>query len=232
VTAGWGSFLLAFAVFFASHAIPARPPVRRRIVAALGERGYLAAYVAVSLAVLAWLIVAAGRAPYVELWAFAPWQLWVPNIAMPIVCLLAAYGTAVPNPFSFGGRGNDRFDPDAPGITGVTRHPLLWAIGLWAVAHLVANGDLAHAVLFGTFAVFALLGMVMLDRRARRRLGAAEWRRLSARTGAVPLAALTAGRWRPRGWPSAARLAVAAAAWGLFLALHPALIGVSPLPAP
>lgn len=227
---GWLPFALAFAAFFASHAVPARPPVRRRLVALMGERGYLAAYVGMSLLVLAWLIVEAGRAPYVGLWSFAPWQLWVPNLAMPVVCLLAAFGTAAPNPFSFGGRAVHRFDPEAPGIAGLTRHPLLWALALWSLAHLVPNGDLAHALLFGVFAGFALLGMRMLDRRARRRMGEAEWRRLAARTSLLPGAALLSGRWRPAAPPQAGRLAIAAAAWALLLALHPAVIGVSPLP--
>ena len=151
---------------------------------------------------------------------------------MPVVCLLAAYGTAAPTPFSFGGRGNERFDPEAPGIAGVARHPLLWAIALWAGSHLVANGDLAHAILFGTFAGFALLGMRMLDRRGQGRRGEAEWRRLAARTSLLPGAALVSGRWRPRGAPSVLRLAVAMLAWVALLLLHPPVIGVSPLPLP
>lgn len=227
---GWIAFAAAFAVFLASHAVPARPPVRRALVARLGARGYLAAYVAVSLFALGWLIVAAGRAPVVILWFQQPWMLWVPNLAMPAACLLIAFGVVAPNPLSFGGRGAERFDPDRPGIVGLARHPLLWALALWSGAHVVPNGDLAHVLLFGLFAGFSLAGMPMLDRRLRRRFGPAEWRRLAARSSTLPLAAALSGRWRPLGRPDPLRLALAALLWLGLLAAHPAVIGVRAAP--
>lgn len=226
----WLEFAAAFAVFMGSHAVPARPGLRARLTALLGETGYLAAYVAVSLATLAWVIVAAGRAPVVVLWYTAPWMLWVPALVMPAVCLLIAFAVAAPNPLSFGGARSDRYDPEHPGIAGVARHPLLWALALWSVAHLVANGDLAHAALFGSFAAFSLAGMAAIDRRMQRRLGADTWRRLAARTSAFPLVALATGRWRPENRPSVWRLAVGVALWLGLLALHPPVIGVSALP--
>jgi uncharacterized membrane protein len=58
--------------------------------------------------------------------------------------------------------------------------PLLLA--LWSGAHVAPNGDVAHVVLFGLFAGFALAGMGMADRRKRRLMGDAEWTRLAART--------------------------------------------------
>lgn len=227
---GWGEMAAAFGVFLVSHAVPARPPVRTRMVGRLGRRGYLIGYIGVSLAALAWLIAAAGDAPYVPLWPWAPWQRWVPNLVMPVVCLLIAFGAAAPNPLSFGGRDNAAFDPQRPGIVGVTRHPLLWALVLWAAAHVVPNGDLAHVLLFGGFTGFALLGMAMLDRRRRRTLGAAEWQRLAARTALVPGAGVLRGTVPgPRG-PVLPRLALAVGLWLALLAAHPTVIGVSPLP--
>ena len=59
---GWLDLAMAFVLFLASHSLPARPAVRSRLVAALGEAGYLVLYSAVSLLALTWLIVAAGRA--------------------------------------------------------------------------------------------------------------------------------------------------------------------------
>ncbi|MGI3213458.1 NnrU family protein, partial [Roseovarius tibetensis] len=60
---GWVEFAAAYTVFFLSHAIPVRPPVRPWLQARLGRAGFTAAYSALSLAVLAWLIAAAARAP-------------------------------------------------------------------------------------------------------------------------------------------------------------------------
>jgi uncharacterized membrane protein len=226
---GWGEFLAAFGIFLLSHVLPARPALRRPCAAALGERNYLALYSLASLAALAWLVAAAGRAPHVTLWEMTPWQYWVPNLAMPLACLLAAFGLGAPNPLSFGGRAAG-FDPERPGIAGLARHPLLWAIALWAAAHAVPNGDLAQALLFGGFAGFALLGMRMIDHRRRRQLGEAAWAQLAARTSFWPGAALLSGRWRPAGFPDPWRLAAAALLWLGLLLLHAPVIGVAPLP--
>ncbi|MFZ5739110.1 MAG: NnrU family protein [Pseudomonadota bacterium] len=228
---GWTEFVAAFAVFLLSHAIPARPTVRARLVGALGERGFLIAYSIESLVVLTWLIVAAGRAPFVELWPFETWQMWAPNLALPLACQLAAFGIGAANPLSFGGDPRKSFDPEHPGVLGIVRHPLLWAIGLWAGAHAVPNGDLAHVLLFGFFALIALLGMTIIDRRKRRQFGAARWAELAARTSFWPFAALISGRFRPQRWRiSLLRFGIGVAAWLSLLLLHPLVIGVSPLP--
>lgn len=226
---GWGEFASAFAVFLLSHAIPARPAVRRKLASLLGERGYLLVYSLVSVAVLAWLIAAAGRAPFVLLWPYAAWQAWLVNLVMPVACLLVAFGIGAPNPLSFGGTARG-FDPAHPGIVGVARHPLLVALALWAGAHAVANGNLAHLLLFGSFAAFAILGMRIIDRRKRRQMGEAEWARLAARSSFWPFAALISGRWRPGAAPGLRRVALGLLLWLVLLAVHPPVIGVSPLP--
>lgn len=40
-----------------------------------------------------------------------------------------------------------------------TAHPMLWAITLWALVHLLANGDLAGLLLFGSFGLYSLYAM-------------------------------------------------------------------------
>jgi uncharacterized membrane protein len=228
--AGWGEMSVAFAAFFASHILPARPAVRRVLHARLGAAAYAALYSLVSLAILGWLIEAARNAPRVQLWDFELWQLWAPNLVMPFVCLLIAFGLLAPNPFSIAGRGS-AFDPARPGIAGVTRHPLLLAITLWAAAHMIPNGDLAHVILFGLFAVFGVIGMAALDRRRRREWGEAVWAERAAKTSLIPFAAVLSGRLRLSEYaPNPARLAAALALYLSLLAMHPMLIGVSPLP--
>jgi uncharacterized membrane protein len=226
---GWGEFSTAFAAFLLSHALPARPVVRRRLARKLGERGYLLGYSLLSVALLAWLFIAAGRAPFVMLWPYAAWQAWVANVAMPAVCLLIAFAIGAPNALSFGGTARG-FEPEHPGIAGVARHPLLLALALWAGVHSLANGNLAHLLLFGGFAAFAFLGMAIIDRRKRRQMGEGEWARLAARTSFWPLGALFSGRWRPRAAPDMRRLLLGLLLWLALLALHRPVIGVSPWP--
>lgn len=229
----WIEFAASMVLFLLSHILPARPRVRARLVRWLGEAGYLVGYVALSVGMLAWLIHSTGRLPYIHLWDFSLWQLWVPNLIMPFVCLLAAFGVGAPNPLSIAGGDPARFDPERPGIAGVTRHPILWALGLWSASHMVPNGDLAHLLLFGSFTLFALIGMVALDIRLRRRYGHEAWARMAARTSLVPLLASVTGRWRLAltvGRSFWVRFLMAAVAYALLILLHPPVIGVSPLP--
>lgn len=220
---GWLEFAAAYAAFFITHSVPVRAPLRPLLQTALGRRGFTLGYSALSLVALAWLIIAAGRAPFVPLWDWAPWQVHVPLIAMLPVCLILALAIARPNPFSFGGARNDLFDPARPGIVRLHRHPLLLALVLWATAHAVPNGDLAHLILFGTFAVFATLGTRLVDRRRQREMGDT-WQKLGREDASTPL------------WPTsltgddALRLVAGLVLYAALIWLHPAVIGVSPLP--
>ncbi len=218
---GWGEYGLAFAAFFLTHSVPVRPPFRPWAVARLGAAGFGLAYSALSLAVLVWLVVAAGRAPYVALWNWAPWQNHVVLAVMLPVCLILSLALFRPNPFSFGGARNARFDPAHPGIVRVTRHPLLLALALWSAAHILPNGDLAHVILFGTFAVFAILGTRLVDRRRRREMGQ-RWHDLRA--------AVAASRAMPHfTGDTALRVLAGLLLYAALIWLHPMVIGVDPL---
>lgn len=214
----WLVFATAFAAFLLTHTIPLRPTIRSRLRQALGRRGFTLAYSALSLAALGWLIAAAGRAPHVPLWNWSPWQHFVPLVVMLPVCLILSLALARPNPFSFGGAWNESFDPARPGIVRLHRHPLLLALVLWAAAHVVPNGNLAHVILFGTFAGFAMLGQPLIDRRKRREMGA-DWDRIRAEIRRAPPLPLPASR-----------VAAGLALYLLLIGAHPRLFGVSPLP--
>lgn len=225
MTTGWLPFAGALAVFVLSHAVAVRPAVKGRLVGALGAPGFAVAYSALSVAALALVIVTAARAPYVPLWSRAPWHNHVVLAAMVPVCLLAGLAIGRPNPFSFGGSGNGRFDAARPGVVRWTRHPLLVALALWAAAHTLANPDVAHAGMFAALAAFSLLGMAMIDRRTQRIMGADAWHDLRRAVAAGPLVP------RPASAAGAAlRVAAGLLLYVLLILLHPTVIGVSPLP--
>ena len=48
-------------------------------------------------------------------------------------------------------------------VVGVIRHPQLTAVKLWAVAHLIVNGDSASLLLFGGLLVWAVLEVVIIN---------------------------------------------------------------------
>lgn len=223
----WFLFAAALGLFLVSHRIPALTGTKARLEAALGPRGYALAFSAVSLGLLYAVIVTAGRVPYVELWPPSGWSRWAVNLAMPVAAVLAALGVGAANPFAFEGRAAG-FNPERPGIAGLTRQPLLWALVLWSGAHLAANGDLAHVVFFGLMLAFSLAGMGIVERRRRRAMGEAAWQRLTARTALVPGWALVSGRWRPGLRVPVLRLAVGLGAWIGLWHLHETVIGFWP----
>lgn len=50
-------------------------------------------------------------------------------------------------------------------IKAALKHPMLVAVKIWAVGHLLANGDLASILLFGTFLAWAVLDRISVKRR-------------------------------------------------------------------
>lgn len=227
---GWTEFALVLALFVATHFLPSWRPVRNGLIGAVGRRAYFAGYGAVSTVLLVWLVVAAGRAPYLPVLDPAGWQRWVPNLVMPVAVLLLTMGVGLRYPYTLGGRGDAAFDPDRPGLAALTRHPVAWALALWAAAHLLANPDLAHVVLFGGFAAISLAAMRLFDARARA-AEPARWPALRAATAILSLRPLADPAWLRRN-AGALALRVAAALFvyvGLYH-LHGPVIGASPAP--
>lgn len=221
----WPVFAVIFAVFFLTHSLPVRPKIKARLEAILGQTGFTICYSAISLVMLGILIVAAQNAPYVALWPQLIWHRYTVFAGMFLVCLILAFAIGRPNPFSFGGARNDCFDPARPGIIRLSRHPLLLALSLWSALHLLANGDLAHVIMFGVFLGFSLFGRWIIDRRKQRLMGPETWRVLLEQTARAPMFQVPV-LWRGFVFRGGAAIG----AYVLLLMVHPLVIGVSALP--
>ena len=133
-------------------------------------------------------------------------------------------------PTSIGGE-NLLDDPHpVRGIATITRHPFLWGVALWGIAHIIANGDVASLILFGGFTVLALGGMAHIDYR-RREGEHSGWGPVAMRTSAIPFLAAIEGRtkidWAGIG---VTRPLAGLAVYVVFLAAHGSLFGVPALP--
>ncbi len=223
------NLLLATLCFVGGHFLVSSTPLRAILVRLLGERLYLGFYSLLALWLLIWTGFAYHAAPYRELWGHLPGLAALPLVAMPFALLLLVAGYTSRNPTAV------MQQPVGPGwksagILAVTRHPLMWAIALWALSHLAAKGDLAALILFGGIATLALAGTRLLDAKKRRAWGE-RWAPFAAATSTLPFAAIAQGRARfdPAGigwW----RFALAAALYLLLLWLHPIVISVPALP--
>jgi len=223
---GFLSLVIAGIAFCGSHVLLSSTRLRGSLRDQLGERGFLAVYSLTSLAVFAWFVAAYSAAPTIVLWPRQRWTALIPVTVMPLATILLVAGYSTRNPTAVGMERLARADDPAPGILSVTRHPVMWAIGLWAVAHLIANGDLSSMLFFGSLAGLALGGTVLIDRKKQLALGS-NWPRLAQITSNLPFAALLAGRtklhWRDIG---ILRIAAGLLLYAVLYLAHPIITGL------
>lgn len=134
-------------IFFAAHLLPAFSEGRARLVQKLGANGYKAAFAAVSLVGLVLIVMGKGDAAFIPVWTPPAFMRHVTMLLMlPVfVLLLAAY---VPC-----------------NIRRRLRHPMILAVKTWALAHLLANGDLASMLLFGAFLAWGVFDFISVKKR-------------------------------------------------------------------
>ncbi len=225
------SNLLVAALFLiGTHLGIASSQLRPQLVAAIGEGPYRLLYSLIALVAIAWLVHAWSTAPVRFLWTPGPGLRHLPLLVMPIACLLLVCALSQRNPTALGqGPDPDTAEP-ARGIVRVTRHPSMWAVALWAIVHVLANGDLASLIFFGAFGVLALAGTVLIDAR-RTEERPPGWGVFLQRTSNIPFLAILERRQRlVASEIGLARVAAALALYVALIWLHPALFGVAVTP--
>jgi uncharacterized membrane protein len=191
------SLVIAGIAFCGSHVLLSSTGLRGSLRDQLSERGFLVVYSLTALVTFAWFVMAYAHSPTIVLWPRRMWTALVPIVVMPLASVLLIAGYTTPNPTAVGMERAVRADDPAPGILRVTRHPVMWAIGLWAISHIIANGDLRSLLFFGAFAALALGGTLLIDRKKRLALGS-NWSRLAEVTSNLPFVALVTRRTRLR----------------------------------
>jgi uncharacterized membrane protein len=222
------SLILAALFFIGIHLGISGTRLRDRAIAALGPGGFSTAFSLASVAGLVWLILAYRWAPYLATWGLVLWWRPIAILLMLPATLLVVIGLATPNPTAVAQE--KRLAEPATGIVRITRHPFLTGVGLWALVHLIGNGDVASLVFFGAFAIVAIAGTVSIDAK-RLRLAGPAWPGFAAATSIVPFAAIAAGRNRFRpGEIGAWRWIAGLVVYALLLGGHGPIIGIPLLP--
>ncbi len=137
-------------LFLGIHVFSSLRSARGRLVARMGEGPYKGVYSLVSLAGFGLIVAGMAKAPTIALWHPPAWGHYMAIWFMPIALVLLA-AAFIP--------GN---------LKRLTAHPMLWSITLWALVHLLANGDLAGLLLFGGFGLYAVYAMWSQNRRGVR----------------------------------------------------------------
>jgi uncharacterized membrane protein len=145
--------LFGLVLFLGTHSISiVNAPWRDRVAARLGEFSWQAIYAVFAVTGFILIIWGYGLARQTPEVLYIP-PVWLRHVALLLMLfvfplLLATY---------------------LPGrIKSVTRHPMLLATKIWALAHLLANGMLHDVVLFGAFLAWAVVDRISIKRRAQR----------------------------------------------------------------
>jgi uncharacterized membrane protein len=135
-----GKLVLGLVLFIGTHVFVTLRGARAAVIETTGEWPYKA-LVAV-LSVVGILLIGFGFGKYrasgwIDVWYPPRWTYYVTQLLMwpASIFVVAAYI-----------RGN---------IWRQLRHPMLVGIKIWAVAHLISNGDLGSIILFGSFLLWA-----------------------------------------------------------------------------
>lgn len=142
--------ILGLLLFFGGHlARVVAPGFRARMMDRMGTWGWKAVYSVPAIAGFVLLVMGYDQVRWTSpvLWEAPSWTRMAATLVMApaLVIFVSAY---------------------LPGkIRDGLRHPMLIAVVLWAVVHLLANGRLADLILFGSFLAWALIVLTAAWRR-------------------------------------------------------------------
>ena len=157
-------------LYCAVHLIPAAlPALRSQALARLGENPYKGVFSVLIIASLAMIVFGWKAATPGIVYRPPLGPGLVPSALMLLAFVLFA-ASAIPS-----------------NIGRLVRHPQMTAVILWSVAHLLVNGDRPSLLLFGGLGVWALLEIVLCNRRD------GPWQRPAPRSKAADGAAIVVG---------------------------------------
>lgn len=147
---GLAIMILGLAVFIGLHVLVACRAQRAGVIARLGEGTYKVLFSVASIVgviLIGWGFGHYRATGWIDVWYPPAWtrHVTVALVWPAMICVVAAY---------FPGR-----------IKAALKHPMLVGVKLWAVAHLIANGDLGSIILFGSILGWAVFDRISLKRR-------------------------------------------------------------------
>lgn len=189
------SLTTATLAFVLGHFVLSAAPIRATLIGVAGRTVFLCGYSLYAIVTFVWMNVAFARAPFEDLWGDPVWARWLAVAIMPLATVLLAAGVLTANPSALGFEKLMIENRPPMGIQKVTRHPIQWAIAIWAALHLAANGDQASLILFGGILTLSVGGMIHMEARKRAESDEA-WMRFAEGSSFIPFAAMIEGRVR------------------------------------
>ncbi len=145
--------ILGLTIFFAIHLLPSIPSLHAALKHKLGEKNFKITFAVIALAGLVVIIVGMGRIEFSPLYEPPTWGRHTTGLFMliAIYCMISIEVKT--------------------SLQKITAHPMLWGISAWATGHLMANGDLASVMLFGSFLTYSLFDIFSANLRGAQPKG-------------------------------------------------------------
>ena len=147
--------IVGLIIFLGVHLLPTVPDVRASFVERWGANAYKAGFSVLSLIGFAVIVMGyhkmqlhPGKNPV--LWQSPLWMRHV-TIALMLPAMILLVAAYVPCR-----------------IRSAVKNPMLLAVKIWALAHLLSNGDVASLLLFGSFLAYAVYDLISVKRRGAR----------------------------------------------------------------
>ena len=146
-------------LFIGIHLVPTVPALRARLIARLGDKLYRALFAIIAGLGLVLIITGYHVRPE-RLQLFAPFP--AARAAAPALVTIAFILFAAANMKTH--------------IRATVRHPMLIGLMLWSGVHLLANGDRAGTILFGSFFAYSIIALVSAVQRGSAKAFIPEWK--------------------------------------------------------
>lgn len=143
------TMIFGLAIFLGMHLLPTVPALRETLITKLGRLPYRGLFSLVSLFGFYLIVVGKADAPFVDIWTPPPFMRHI-TMLLVLLAFVSIVATYVPS-----------------NIKRVLKHPMLVAVKLWALGHLLANGDLASMILFGAFLAYAVFDRISVKKRGQ-----------------------------------------------------------------
>ncbi|MEO1206981.1 MAG: NnrU family protein [Pseudomonadota bacterium] len=143
--------IVGLLLFIAFHLLPTNVSMRNGLAAKFGDNGVKGIVAVGSLIGFALIVYGygkmqgSGKNPVI--WDPPTWMQHITLLLM-VFSMIALAATYIPSR-----------------IQSALKHPMLLAVKIWALSHLLANGDVASLLLFGSFLAWAVYDRISLKRR-------------------------------------------------------------------
>ena len=186
------TFITALAIFVGTHFAMSHP-LRAKMAAGLGTKGFQIVYSVISLATFAVAMMIYRELPdKAPLWAAGD-ALWALASALMLIGSILFAGSIIGNP-ALPAPGAAALTKATPkGALAITRHPMMWGFAAWAVTHLLVSPQPKVIALTVGLAFLAIVGSKGQDRKKQLLMGD-DWRDWQARTSFIPFAGQISGR--------------------------------------